>query len=322
MIWKITKIRFNIFLLLTALVLINTPDISAAPSMVCTRGSNLIVNGDAETDQGAVGNGSDADVSAWTSETGAFTIVKYGTHGDYPTNTDPGPANRGNFFFAGGNSPSSGGTQLINVSDCASQIDSGKQKFSLSGFFGGFGSQDDSARLNITFRNSANNALLGTASIGAVSAADRGGSVTGLLSRVTNGTVPIGTRFIEVVLQQTLFVGTANDGYADNLSLVLNSSTAATTSVSGRVMSGLNRGIAGIRLTLTDSQGDTRMTVSTAFGYYIFEGVEVGSTYILTATGKHFTFAQPSLVLSVNEETQETNFIAVPAKRLASKEND
>jgi hypothetical protein len=94
--------------------------------------------------------------------------------------------------------------------------------------------------------------------------------------------------------------------------------TAATVSVSGYVTSTLGRGISGIQLSLTDSEGNTRTTSTATGGYYRFEDVEVGKTYILSATGKRFTFSQPVQVLNINEETNEVNFIANSEKRVRS----
>jgi hypothetical protein len=92
--------------------------------------------------------------------------------------------------------------------------------------------------------------------------------------------------------------------------------TAATVAISGHVTSLIGRGITGVSLLLTDSEGNTRTAVSTAGGYYQFTDVQVGETYIISATGKRFTFSQSVQVLSVNEETSEVNFIANSEKRL------
>jgi hypothetical protein len=92
--------------------------------------------------------------------------------------------------------------------------------------------------------------------------------------------------------------------------------TAATVSISGRVTSTSGRGVFGIVLSLTDSEGYTRTTRTTAFGYYHFEDVMVGESYILSASGKHYTFSQPTQVLNVNEETNEVNFIANSEKSI------
>jgi hypothetical protein len=92
-------------------------------------------------------------------------------------------------------------------------------------------------------------------------------------------------------------------------------STAAEVSVSGRVMTTRGNGIAGVRISLADSQGNVRTTVSGTSGDYRFENVEAGSSYIITATGKRYSFSQPSQLLNVNDETAEINFIANPIKR-------
>jgi len=69
--------------------------------------------------------------------------------------------------------------------------------------------------------------------------------------------------------------------------------TAATVSVGGRVMTMSGRGIMNMRLSLTDSSGEVRTTTTTSFGYYRFDAVQAGETYILSAVGKHYTFNQP-----------------------------
>ncbi len=90
--------------------------------------------------------------------------------------------------------------------------------------------------------------------------------------------------------------------------------TAATVSVSGRVTTASGRGILNVRLSLTDSSGQTRTATTTSFGYYHFDNVQAGETYILSAVGKRYTFSQPVQVLNINEETEEVNFIADSTK--------
>jgi hypothetical protein len=93
------------------------------------------------------------------------------------------------------------------------------------------------------------------------------------------------------------------------------SPTAATVAVSGRVTTASGRGIQNVRLSLTDSNGQVRTALTTSFGYYRFDDIQAGDTYILSAAGKHYTFSQPLQVLNVNEETDEVNFIGDPEKR-------
>ena len=180
---------------------------------------NLIVNGDAEAGAGAANDSSIVPVPGWTTN-GNFTAVQYNAPGGFPTSSDPGPSNRGSNFFAGGPSnASSSASQIIDVSMGAAAIDTGGVTFDLAGVLGGFDGQGDNAVLTTTFL-SVSNMNLGTASIGPVTLADRNG-FTGLLSRSTAGSLPVGTREIDVVLQMTRLAGSYNDGYADNLALVL-----------------------------------------------------------------------------------------------------
>lgn len=63
---------------------------------------------------------------------------------------------------------------------------------------------------------------------------------------------------------------------------------------------------------MTDAGGYVRTALSSAFGNYKFENVAAGATFIITATGKHFTFSQPTQVLNIYEDIEDLNFIAHP----------
>ncbi len=204
--------------------------IGANPAGAVTFGTNLIVNGDAESGIGSPGNY--YTVPGWTT-VNSFTALSYSNGGGYPTATDPGPVNRGNVFFTGGLDGSSSGSQIISLLPGFSEIDAGNVSFGLSAFLGGYFDQEDNATLSAVFRNGSGTGL-GTFSIGPVLAADRN-NLTGLLARSTTGVVPTGTRDILVTLTMSRLAGAVNDGYADNLSLVLTNNTitppTATTSV-------------------------------------------------------------------------------------------
>jgi hypothetical protein len=185
--------------------------------------SNLILNGDAEA---AVGSTDAQPVAtpSWTI-TGNATAMQYGEAG-YPDTTDPGPTTRGsNLFIGGADDETSTLAQTIDVSALATGIDTGGMKATLSGYLGGYSSQGDSAVLSATFQNAAGTALGAPLTIGPVTAADRS-NITGLLSRSQQADVPAGTRQIVVVLTMTRTDGTANDGYADDLSLTLDINNA------------------------------------------------------------------------------------------------
>ncbi|HEX4794049.1 MAG TPA: SdrD B-like domain-containing protein [Humisphaera sp.] len=191
-----------------------------------TFGANLVINGNAESDTGS-GSGNDVITpTGWTAN-GTPTVVKYGAP-NFPSSTSPGPTARGKNFFAGGpNNSESDLFQTIDVSSISSLIDGGQIKYTLSGFLGGFSSQADEVTLFANFKNGAN--FSGDqASVGPVTAAQRA-NATGLLSRNTTGTVPPGTRFIQVQQHFDRLSGAYNDGYADNISLVLTSKVVPTT---------------------------------------------------------------------------------------------
>ena len=56
--------------------------------------------------------------------------------------------------------------------------------------------------------------------------------------------------------------------------------TAATVSVSGRVLTGDGAGLRNAVVTLTDMSGRVRTTTTSAFGYFSFKGIELGTNFL------------------------------------------
>ncbi len=81
--------------------------------------------------------------------------------------------------------------------------------------------------------------------------------------------------------------------------------TAAQVSVGGRV-SANGRGVNKATVTLTDASGSSRYAMTNAFGFYRFDEVEVGQTYIVSVRRKQFTFA-PQIINPADELT-DINF--------------
>lgn len=88
--------------------------------------------------------------------------------------------------------------------------------------------------------------------------------------------------------------------------------TAANVSVSGRVVSAFGSGIGKVRVSLTDSSGETRTVVTSTFGYFRFDEVQAGQTYIVGVRSKRYQFAEPDQVISVNDEIGDLVFTALP----------
>jgi len=179
---------------------------------------NLLTNGGAEAGSASPDGYTVVDVPKWTAE-GDFTVVVYGTPA-FPALDSPGPAERGMQFFAGGpNNAQSSITRTLNLKPLAVDIDTGTVRGTLSGYLGGYSTQNDHADLAVVFFDAAGTELTNI-SLPTVSSTDRGG-VTGLLKRKTVGDVPVGARSARVTLVMTRTEGAYNDGYADSLSLVL-----------------------------------------------------------------------------------------------------
>ncbi len=86
--------------------------------------------------------------------------------------------------------------------------------------------------------------------------------------------------------------------------------TAAMVGVSGRVKTARGNGIRNVIVILTDKSGAFRTTRSGTFGYFRFDGVEVGGTYIFSIASKRYVFSQPTILRTVQEEITDLEFIA------------
>lgn len=195
---------------------------AATPTATATSG-NLLVDPGSESVAQCSSNGLDGmTVPGWTITSGDPDGVCYGASGGFPTSSTPGSPTRGAQFFAGGGTGNSALSQTIDVSAAASAIDAGGVPAIMSGWLGGWSSQNDRVGMTATFQN-ASGASLGTAAIAAVTNKDRG-NTTEFLSRAVSSTLPKGTRSVRVDLNFTWTSGSTTDGYADDLSLTIGAS--------------------------------------------------------------------------------------------------
>lgn len=185
--------------------------VEAADAADSLLGRNLLANGNAEA--GPLGS----PVRGWVTS-GGFSTKTYG-NSEYPSASAPGPSDHGDRFFYGGRVANSEARQTVDLAGRADAIDAGELQYELAGYLGGWKDQADRATVVARFMDG-NGRVLDCARLNAVRAADRDGQ-TGLLRRQASGQVPSGTRKVEVQVQSVRSEGTSNDGYADNLSLVL-----------------------------------------------------------------------------------------------------
>ncbi len=203
-------------------------------------GVNLLVNGDAETDP-KTENGT--VVPGWNADTN-LAAWKYGDD-KMPTKTDPGPSDRGTFFFACPSSHSQcRAYQNVDFSTASKLVDAGKVVYTLEGWFGGDTSYPDNADATVTFFDASNAAIGSVTRVGPVTNTDRSGQ-RGLLLRSTSATVPAGARSAQINLYfHKLGPVTDNlDAYADDMVFQLDSIqvtgvTNAASSMTGPVAPG------------------------------------------------------------------------------------
>ena len=212
-IFKLTSLNVNAFFI--ALVF----SMSSTSVIADSSAKNLIKNPGAEASPGSV-DGSVVKVKNWR-PTGDFTAVKYGKpNTPYLVRSNPPIKGSGKNFFAGGpKNALSSAVQIINIASLAKTVDSESVIFRLSGFFGGWQWQNDNAVLTAEFRNAAKQSI-SQVSIGGVQAAERK-NITSLIFRKFKDVIPKGTRSIKLILTMMRTDGVYNDGYAENLSLVL-----------------------------------------------------------------------------------------------------
>lgn len=86
--------------------------------------------------------------------------------------------------------------------------------------------------------------------------------------------------------------------------------SAGGVSVSGRVITTAGRGIRNVFVTLMESDGSTRTTLTGVFGYYRFDDITAGQAIIVSVSAKRYSFGNPTRALVVNEDTANLDFIA------------
>ncbi len=89
--------------------------------------------------------------------------------------------------------------------------------------------------------------------------------------------------------------------------------TAGDGSISGRVVNSYGVGIANARMTVTDAAtGETSTALTSPFGYYTIDNLEVGKFYLLRVAHKRYSFAESSKTMTLNDSLVDIDFVANP----------
>lgn len=94
----------------------------------------------------------------------------------------------------------------------------------------------------------------------------------------------------------------------NGIDFVMLAPTAAGVSVSGRVLNHGRHPLRNVLVTLTDLNGASRRISTNTFGYFRFDDVRVGESYVLSANSRRYSFQ--SQILSISEDI--TNLALFP----------
>lgn len=84
--------------------------------------------------------------------------------------------------------------------------------------------------------------------------------------------------------------------------------TAASATVSGRILTPDGAGLTNAVIKMTDASGNVCSVRSSSFGFYRFDDVAVGETYVFQIVSRRYQFAPQ--VVSVTEEIADLDFTA------------
>jgi hypothetical protein len=89
--------------------------------------------------------------------------------------------------------------------------------------------------------------------------------------------------------------------------------TAAGVTMSGRVTTADDRGIRNAKVVITGNTLDHPIIATTgSFGYFSFDGLTAGQTYVVTVNSKRYNFSVPSRVVTLVDNLANVNFVADP----------
>lgn len=196
-------------LAVAALIVGAVPPAHAAP--VVAQPGELVING----------GGEQPVTVGWQGQLGRAT---HGAGGYPPSNIVDangltGASYEGGTYLLAGTGATSTATQTIDLTPSAAAIDNGSVDALLSVYIGGYATQRDNAEVTYAFFDAAGTEL-DSVVFGPVLPADRG-SISGFVPFADTVRLPSSTRSAVVTIRTQRFVAPANDGYVDNVSLIL-----------------------------------------------------------------------------------------------------
>ncbi|MDQ4119939.1 MAG: carboxypeptidase regulatory-like domain-containing protein [Acidobacteriota bacterium] len=104
--------------------------------------------------------------------------------------------------------------------------------------------------------------------------------------------------------------GDPSENNSSTANTTVGTTSAASVTVSGRVLSANGRGIKGILIRLINEEGEVRTALSSPFGYFRFADVPAGRTYMINVSAKKYSFTQHAQLLNLSGDVDNINFVA------------
>jgi subtilisin-like proprotein convertase family protein len=235
---------------------------------------------------------------------GSFKPTDYGTGDVFPAPApaapymDPSTAGTDTFASAFNGQDPNGTWSLYVVDDAGTDVGTFAGGWSLSITTAVPVCNTQACTLNVPANITQNMNTAGGAIVNYVIPACTGacGAITG--SPASGSFFPVGDTLVTVTATNSTSAPAA--AITKTFNVHVNAVTAANVSVAGRVTTADGAGLRNAVVSIRDQQGNTKMAITNAFGYFRFDAVEAGSNYLVSVTAKRYSFQSQLIQLTDN----------------------
>ena len=104
----------------------------------------------------------------------------------------------------------------------------------------------------------------------------------------------------------------SDTGTVSAAALTLVPFASANASVIGRVLTSYGAGIRNVMVTASGGRlAQPKVTYTSTFGYYRFDGLPAGDSYVISVTAKRYLFDQPALLVNLDQSIEGVDFVSL-----------